>query len=104
MPRYPRQAVGPGHGPPRPAPPLYGLTGIPDPRATSPERLHLSRPEAPSPQFVHAMRMAGNEAAEEKVAQGRWLESMTLTPIPVPKLKRLRGQFHWRFGVGMGLT
>jgi len=36
-----------------------GLEGVPDPRVSNPELFDLTRPDAPIPQFVNAMRMAG---------------------------------------------
>jgi endo-1,4-beta-xylanase len=38
-----------------------GLEGVPDPRYSNPELFDLNDPEAPIPQFVNAMRMAGIE-------------------------------------------
>lgn len=41
------------------------ITGVPDPRVTNPELFDLRDPDAPIPQFVNAMRMAGIEASGE---------------------------------------
>jgi hypothetical protein len=42
---------------------------VPDPRVTNPELFDLRKPDAPMPQFVNAMRMAGIEIMAEQVAQ-----------------------------------
>ncbi len=44
-----------------------GLTGVPDPRVTNPELFDLTRPDAPIPQFVNAMRSGGIEVLPEEV-------------------------------------
>ncbi len=46
-----------------------GLEGVPDPRVTNPELFDLTRPDAPIPQFVNAMQMAGIEVTTEEVAE-----------------------------------
>jgi GH35 family endo-1,4-beta-xylanase len=47
-----------------------GDLSVPDPRVTNPELFDLRNPNAPIPQFVNAMRMAGIEITAEQVAQG----------------------------------
>lgn len=47
-----------------------GLEGVPDPRFTNPELFDLTNPDAPIPQFVNAMELAGIEVTGEQVAQG----------------------------------
>jgi GH35 family endo-1,4-beta-xylanase len=49
---------------------------VPDPRVTSPELFDLRRPDAPIPQFVNAMKMAGIEITAEQVAQGITFKTM----------------------------
>ncbi len=45
---------------PTPLPTLQvGDLTVPDPRATNPELFDLQKPDAPAPQFVNAMKMAG---------------------------------------------
>jgi hypothetical protein len=61
---HPHPAAGPGRG----------LTGVPDPRVTNPELFDLARPDAPIPQFVNAMRMAGIEVTGEQVLEGLQFE------------------------------
>ncbi len=46
-----------------------GLEGVPDPKVTNPDLFDLTRPDAPIPQFVNAMRMAGREVTAEEVAE-----------------------------------
>jgi hypothetical protein len=46
-----------------------GIEGIPDPRITNPELFDLTSQDAPIPQFVNAMKMAGIEVTGEQVAQ-----------------------------------
>ncbi len=46
-----------------------GLSGVPDPRLTNPELFDLTRSDAPIPQFVNAMRMAGIEITGEQVLE-----------------------------------
>jgi len=43
---------------------------VPDPRVTNPELFDLRNPNAPIPQFVNAMKMAGIEITAEQVAKG----------------------------------
>ncbi|MGQ9733359.1 MAG: hypothetical protein ACUVX8_19040, partial [Candidatus Zipacnadales bacterium] len=45
-----------------------GLQGVPDPRVTAPELFDLHQSDAPIPQFVYTMRMAGIEVSGEEVA------------------------------------
>jgi|GEM_PF-1147993 len=47
-----------------------GLTGVPDPRYSNPELFDLNDPDAPIPQFVHALNKAGIEISSEQVLQG----------------------------------
>jgi hypothetical protein len=47
-----------------------GDLSVPDPRVTNPELFDLRKPDAPIPQFVNAMKMAGIEITAEQVAQG----------------------------------
>lgn len=44
-----------------------GLEGVPDPRYSNPELFDLSDPNAPIPQFVNAMEMAGIQIAPRQV-------------------------------------
>jgi GH35 family endo-1,4-beta-xylanase len=44
-----------------------GLEGVPDPRYSHPELFDLNDPEAPIPQFVNAMKMAGIEVNPQEV-------------------------------------
>ncbi|MFN4212997.1 MAG: hypothetical protein ACK4FL_03510, partial [Microgenomates group bacterium] len=53
-----------------PAETVGGIEGIPDPKITNPELFNLQKPDAPIPQFVNAMKMAGIEVTGEEVAQG----------------------------------
>ncbi|MGB9753479.1 endo-1,4-beta-xylanase [Roseiflexus castenholzii] len=56
---------------PTPIPTIQvGNLSVPDPRVTNPELFNLSKPDAPIPQFVNAMRMAGIEITAEQVVQG----------------------------------
>jgi endo-1,4-beta-xylanase len=50
-----------------PIPTLEGFPGIPDPRISNPELFDLGKPDAPIPQFVNAMKMAGIEVTGEQV-------------------------------------
>jgi hypothetical protein len=47
-----------------------GSLSVPDPRVTNPELFDLHNPDAPIPQFVNAMKMAGIEITAEQVEQG----------------------------------
>ena len=49
---------------------------MPDPRVTNPELFDLRKPDAPIPQFVNAMKMAGIEITAEQVAQGITYEAL----------------------------
>jgi endo-1,4-beta-xylanase len=49
---------------------------VPDPRITNPELFNLTKPDAPIPQFVNAMKMAGIEITAEQVAQGITYEAL----------------------------
>jgi hypothetical protein len=49
---------------------------VPDPRVTNPELFDLRNPNAPIPQFVNAMKMAGIEITAERVAQGITYEAL----------------------------
>jgi len=49
---------------------------VPDPRVTNPELFDLRKPDAPIPQFVNAMKMAGIEITAEQVAQGITYEAL----------------------------
>ena len=52
-------------------PTLEGLSiPVPDPRITNPELFDLQKPDAPIPQFVNAMKMAGIEITAEQVIDG----------------------------------
>jgi hypothetical protein len=53
-----------------------GDLSVPDPRATNPELFDLRNPDAPIPQFVNAMKMAGIEIMAEQVAQGITYEAL----------------------------
>jgi hypothetical protein len=56
---------------PTPIPTIQvGNLSVPDPRVTNPELFDLRNPDAPIPQFVNAMKMAGIEITAEQVAQG----------------------------------
>jgi len=56
---------------PTPIPTIQvGNLSVPDPRITNPELFNLTKPDAPIPQFVNAMKMAGIEITAEQVAQG----------------------------------
>ena len=56
---------------PTPIPTIQvGNLSVPDPRVTNPELFDLRNPNAPIPQFVNAMKMAGIEITAEQVAQG----------------------------------
>jgi hypothetical protein len=47
-----------------------GETKVPDPRVSNPELFDLKNPNAPIPQFVNAMKMAGIEVTAEQVTLG----------------------------------
>jgi len=49
---------------------------VPDPRITNPKLFDLRNPDAPIPQFVNAMKMAGIEITAEQVAQGITYEAL----------------------------
>jgi len=53
-----------------------GNLSVPDPRVTNPELFDLRNPNAPIPQFVNAMKMAGIEITAEQVAQGITYEAL----------------------------
>jgi hypothetical protein len=53
-----------------------GSLSVPDPRATNPELFDLRNPDAPIPQFVNAMKMAGIEITAEQVVQGITYEAL----------------------------
>jgi endo-1,4-beta-xylanase len=53
-----------------------GDLSVPDPRVTNPELFDLRNPDAPIPQFVNAMKMAGIEITAEQVAQGITYEAL----------------------------
>jgi len=53
-----------------------GNLSVPDPRVTNPELFDLRNPNAPIPQFVNAMKMAGIEITAEQVAQGITYETL----------------------------
>ena len=56
---------------PTPIPTIQvGDLSVPDPRVTNPELFDLRKPDAPIPQFVNAMKMAGIEITAEQVARG----------------------------------
>jgi len=56
---------------PTPIPTIHvGSLSVPDPRVTNPELFDLRNPNAPIPQFVNAMKMAGVEITAEQVVQG----------------------------------
>ncbi len=52
-----------------PIPTLEAFPGVPDPRISNPELFDLKKKEAPIPQFVNAMQMAGIEVTAEQVSQ-----------------------------------
>jgi hypothetical protein len=75
-----------------------GDLSVPDPRVTNPELFDLRNPDAPIPQFVNALRMAGIEITAEQVAQGITYEALkdkdgnhfvvavyNLAPFPFPR-------------------
>jgi endo-1,4-beta-xylanase len=49
---------------------------VPDPRVTNPELFDLRNPDAPIPQFVNAMKMAGIEITAEQVVEGITFEQI----------------------------
>jgi len=53
-----------------------GIEGIPDPRITNPELFDLTSRDAPIPQFVNAMKMAGIEISAGQVSQGLVIEEL----------------------------
>ena len=53
-----------------------GNLSLPDPRATTPELFDLRNPNAPIPQFVNAMKMAGIEITAEQVASGMRFQTL----------------------------
>jgi hypothetical protein len=56
---------------PTPIPTIQvGNLSLPDPRVTNPELFDLRNPDAPIPQFVNAMKMAGIEITAEQVIKG----------------------------------
>jgi len=58
-------------------PTLEGLSiPVPDPRITNPELFDLKSTDAPVPQFVNAMKMAGIEITAEQVSQGITFEKL----------------------------
>jgi GH35 family endo-1,4-beta-xylanase len=62
---------------PTPIPTIQvGDLSVPDPRVTNPELFDLRKPDAPIPQFVNAMKMAGIEITAEQVAQGITYEAL----------------------------
>jgi hypothetical protein len=62
---------------PMPIPTIQvGNLSVPDPRVTNPELFDLRNPDAPIPQFVNAMKMAGIEITAEQVAQGITYEAL----------------------------
>jgi hypothetical protein len=62
---------------PTPIPTIQvGNLSLPDPRVTNPELFDLRKPDAPIPQFVNAMRIAGIEITAEHVAQGITYEAL----------------------------
>jgi len=62
---------------PTPIPTIQvGNLSVPDPRVTNPELFDLRNPDAPIPQFVNAMKMAGIEITGEQVAQGITYEAL----------------------------
>ena len=62
---------------PTPIPTIQvGDLSVPDPRVTNPELFDLRNPDAPIPQFVNAMKMAGIEITAEQVAQGITYEAL----------------------------
>lgn len=48
---------------------IGGMEGVPDPHLTNPELFDLTDRDAPIPQFVNAMRMAGIEVEPKEVAE-----------------------------------
>jgi hypothetical protein len=61
---------------PTPIPTIQvGSLSVPDPRATNPELFDLRNPDAPIPQFVNAMKMAGIELLPEEVITGIQLDA-----------------------------
>jgi hypothetical protein len=62
---------------PTPIPTIQvGNLSLPDPRVTNPELFDLRNPNAPIPQFVNALRIAGIEITAEHVAQGITYEAL----------------------------
>jgi hypothetical protein len=62
---------------PTPIPTIQvGNLSVPDPRITNPKLFDLRNPDAPIPQFVNAMKMAGIEITAEQVAQGITYEAL----------------------------
>jgi len=62
---------------PTPIPTIQvGSLSVPDPRVTNPELFDLRNPDAPIPQFVNAMKMAGIEITGEQVEQGITYEAL----------------------------
>ncbi len=57
---------------------------MPDPRATNPELFDLRNPDAPIPQFVNAMKMAGIEITAEQVVQGITYEALKDVVLSFP--------------------
>jgi GH35 family endo-1,4-beta-xylanase len=56
---------------PTPIPTIQvGSLSIPDPRVTNPELFNLTKPDAPIPQFVNAMKNGGIDVSAEQIAQG----------------------------------
>ena len=62
---------------PTPIPTIQvGNLSVPDPRVTNPELFDLRNPNAPIPQFVNAMKMAGIEITAEQVASGMRFQTL----------------------------
>ena len=62
---------------PTPIPTIQvGSLSVPDPHVTNPELFDLRNPNAPIPQFVNALRIAGIEITAEHVAQGITYEAL----------------------------
>jgi hypothetical protein len=62
---------------PTPIPTIQvGNLSLPDPRVTNPELFDLRNPNAPIPQFVNAMKMAGIEITAEQVASGMRFQTL----------------------------
>lgn len=53
-----------------------GNLSVPDPRYSNLELFDLSKPDAPIPEFVSAMKIAGVELSLEQVVKGMTFDAM----------------------------